>query len=121
VREALPFIEFQGDRQGEFHFGYVHGRLDCRPGRREGRPAVKFTWEGNDEMDEASGRGWAVLHGDELRGRIAFHEVEIKVRSRVKGAGWGRLGGPLGWPGPWLRTRSGKEASRALRRAPAEG
>jgi hypothetical protein len=26
-----------------------------------------------DEMDECSGRGWAVLEGDELHGMIVFH------------------------------------------------
>jgi len=35
---------------------------------------VEFTWEGNDECDPASGRGWAVLEEDgSLRGRIFFH------------------------------------------------
>ena len=29
--------------------------------------------EGNDEMDPASGRGWAVLDGDEIHGVIAIH------------------------------------------------
>jgi hypothetical protein len=27
-----------------------------------------------DEMDPAQGRGWAVLKGDELHGRIFFHQ-----------------------------------------------
>src|SRR4051812_9570423 len=72
--EEPAYIEFRGDRQGEFHFGYVHGSMDCRPASRDGKPAVAFSWEGNDEMDEASGRGWAVLQGDELHGRISFHQ-----------------------------------------------
>lgn len=29
--------------------------------------------DGNDEMDPAQGRGWAVIDGDELRGTIFFH------------------------------------------------
>jgi hypothetical protein len=41
---------------------------------RDGRPCVEFSWEGNDECDPASGRGWAVLEEDgSLRGRIFFH------------------------------------------------
>jgi hypothetical protein len=33
-----------------------------------------FTWDGNDDCDHASGRGWAVLEEDgSLSGRIYFH------------------------------------------------
>jgi hypothetical protein len=71
--EQQAYIEFENDRQGEFHFGYVHGYMDCRAGTRDGQPAVEWSWEGNDEMDEAAGRGWAVLKGSELHGLIAFH------------------------------------------------
>jgi hypothetical protein len=41
---------------------------------RDGEPAVEWTWDGNDEMTSAQGRGWAVLKGDELHGIIFFHE-----------------------------------------------
>lgn len=33
-----------------------------------------WSWDGNDEMDAAQGRGWAVLKGDELHGMIFFHD-----------------------------------------------
>jgi hypothetical protein len=72
--EVQGFIEFDARGTGEFHFGYVHGDMDCRLTTRDGEPAVEWTWEGNDEMDPAQGRGWAVLKGDELHGRILFHE-----------------------------------------------
>jgi hypothetical protein len=45
----------------------------CRLTTRDGKPAVEFSWDGNDEMDTAQGRGWAVLDGDEIEGRIFFH------------------------------------------------
>ena len=35
--------------------------MDCREVERDGRPGMEFSWEGNDESDPASGRGWAVL------------------------------------------------------------
>jgi hypothetical protein len=42
--------------------------------RGDGRLCVEFTWEGNDESDPASGRGWAALEEDgSLRGHIYFH------------------------------------------------
>jgi hypothetical protein len=34
---------------------------------------VEWTWDGNDEMDPAQGRGWAVLEEVELHGMIFFH------------------------------------------------
>ena len=71
--EEQGFIEFKPGGQGEFHFGYVHGYTDCRETTRDGQPAVEWSWEGNDEMDPAQGRGWAVVKGDELHGMIFFH------------------------------------------------
>ena len=71
--EEEGFFEFDDKCGGEFHFGYVHGQMDCRLTTRDGVPAVEWTWDGNDEMDPAQGRGWAMLKGDELQGMIFFH------------------------------------------------
>src|SRR5262249_27778412 len=81
--EEPAYIEFTDGQGGEFHFGYVHGSMDCREGARDGQPAVEFSWEGNAEMDAVSGRGWAGLDGDELHGMIFFHggdESEFTAR-----------------------------------------
>lgn len=68
------FIEFDQDRTGHFRFIAVQGFMDCRPGPTRERPRVEFTWEGDDEGDRASGRGWATLERDgSLRGHIYFH------------------------------------------------
>ena len=72
--EVRAFIEFEAGQQGEFHFGYVHGTIDYRDVVRDGKPAVEFSWEGNDELDPAQGRGWTVLDGDRLKGMIFFHQ-----------------------------------------------
>src|SRR5947199_4699153 len=71
--EEEGFFEFDENGGGEFHFGYVHGHMDGRLTTRDGEPAVEWTWDGNDEMDPAQGRGWAVVKGDELHGMIFFH------------------------------------------------
>ena len=51
--------------------------LDCLTGSIHGScegAAVEFEWEGNDEMDEASGTGWAKLRPDgALEGEISLH------------------------------------------------
>ena len=72
--EEEGYFEFDEKGGGEFHFGYVHGQMGCKLTTRDGEPAVEWTWEGNDEMDPAQGRGWAILKGDELHGRIFFHQ-----------------------------------------------
>ena len=72
--EDQAFIEFDESGGGEFHFGYVHGDMDCRLTTRDGEPAIEWSWEGNDEMDRAQGRGWALLKADELHGIIFFHQ-----------------------------------------------
>src|ERR1700680_2895729 len=71
--EEEGYFEFSDTGSGEFHFGYVHGHMDCRLTTRNGEPAVEWTWDGNDEMDAAQGRGWAVLKGDEIHGMIFIH------------------------------------------------
>ena len=72
--EEEGFFEFDAKGGGEFHFGYVQGRMDCRLTTRDGELALEWTWDGNDEMDPAQGRGWAVVKNDELHGMIFFHD-----------------------------------------------
>jgi hypothetical protein len=72
--EVEAFIEFDNKGSGEFQFGNVYGHMDCRLTTRDNEPAVEWTWDGNDEMEEAQGRGSAVLKGEELHGMIFFHD-----------------------------------------------
>ena len=68
------FVEFGQDRTGHFGFIAVQGNMDCRTVPTRERPRVEFTWDGDDDGDRASGRGWATLEGDgSLRGHIYFH------------------------------------------------
>jgi hypothetical protein len=74
---AVPrpaFIEFSEDGLGGLGFIVVTGELDYRNADRDGRPGVEFSWQGSDEGDEVSGRGWAVLNADgTLGGHVYFH------------------------------------------------
>jgi hypothetical protein len=68
------FIEFAGDGTGQFGFIAVRGWMDCRSFERDGRVGVEFSWEGEDEGDAVSGRGWACLVDDTtIEGRLFFH------------------------------------------------
>ena len=71
--EVEGYFEFDAGGAGAFQFGYVRGGIGYEVTQRDGKPAVEFTWDGNDEMDPAQGRGWAVVKGDELHGMIFFH------------------------------------------------
>ena len=73
--EVQAYIEFEANGTGNFQFGYATGYMDWRPTTRDGKPAVEWTWEGGDGADGTpeTGRGWAVLEGDELHGLIAVH------------------------------------------------
>ena len=66
-------ITFSKKDGGELLFGAVECDLDCRIEKVGDRDRITFSFVGNDEGDEVSGRGWAVLDGDRLRGRIYFH------------------------------------------------
>ena len=90
--EGPAFIEFGADQMGEFRFGLTSGNIDYRLTERGGQPAAEWTWEGMDEMDPCTGRGWAVLQGDELHGVIFFHQGDesgfvarrVKAQKRLK-------------------------------------
>lgn len=66
-------LTFGKNGLGELEFLCVSADLDYRVGERGGRPAIEFSFQGEDELTPVSGRGWAVVESDVLRGRIFFH------------------------------------------------
>jgi hypothetical protein len=71
---APAFIEFRADQIGNFGFIAVEGWMDRREVTIDDRPGLEFSWEGNDEGDQTSGRGWAAIRADgSLDGHIYFH------------------------------------------------
>lgn len=89
------YLEFDGDGTGQFGFIAVRGWLDCRPVERAGRVGIEFTWDGVDEGDHVSGRGWAVFVDDEtVEGHVFFHlgdDSSFRARPFVAGD---RVDGP---------------------------
>ncbi|MCE7006398.1 hypothetical protein LWC34_26720 [Kibdelosporangium philippinense] len=68
------FIEFAKDGTGQFGFIAVRGWMDCRTIEHDGRTRIEFNWEGNDEGDQVSGRGWAALVDDAtVEGHLFIH------------------------------------------------
>jgi hypothetical protein len=62
------------DGGGTMRFIAVDVGLDYHVVQRDGQPVIEFTFEGIDEGDRVSGRGWAQVRDDELHGRIFFHQ-----------------------------------------------
>lgn len=72
--DVEAYLDLEANQRGTFQFGLVSGNINYRITERGGKPAIEFSWEGMDEMDECSGRGWAVLEEDELNGMFFFHQ-----------------------------------------------
>ncbi|HLO41189.1 MAG TPA: hypothetical protein VK176_09215 [Phycisphaerales bacterium] len=83
--EVPAFIEFRGEGRGAFQFGYVSCQIDWQSEPRQGRSGAVFTFEGNDEMDPTSGRGWAAIGPDgSLVGKLHFHRGDTSGFSAVR-------------------------------------
>jgi hypothetical protein len=72
--EVPAFLAIRDNLRGEFQFGLVQGDLDGRVSLDGGLSRLEFCWEGGDENDPASGRGWMVVKGDQAEGRFLCHE-----------------------------------------------
>ena len=63
------YIRFDGKGGGEFAFGCVTGTIRCSSDKND----IEFTWDGNDEMEDARGDGWAELQPNgSITGQICF-------------------------------------------------
>jgi len=68
------WIEFTPDGGGSFGFIVVRGLVDVRFAERDDVHIVDFSWQGDDDGHQISGRGTARLELDgTLLGRIFFH------------------------------------------------
>lgn len=66
-------VTIRNDGTGSFQFGAVQGEMDCRIERVADQDVLSFSWDGSDECDSASGRGWIRVDGKQMTGHIFFH------------------------------------------------
>ena len=67
-------IEFGRARRGSLSLLAITATLDWRPAQIDARAGAEFSFEGFDEGDPISGRGWAALGADgTVRGHLFFH------------------------------------------------
>jgi hypothetical protein len=67
------YFSFAQDGLGYFQFGSVEGQIDYRIEKINDLERLEVSWEGQSEDDPASGRGWAIMNGNQLEGRFYFH------------------------------------------------
>ena len=72
--EEEGYIEINKKGDGCFKFGLVDGQVDYVIEKVGNEERMEFTWEGMDEMDPVTGRGWITLRDKELYGKIFFHQ-----------------------------------------------
>ena len=71
--ETEGYFQFEKDEMGHFQFGLVQGQIDYRIEKIGEMERLELSWEGQDEDDEAIGRGWAVIKNGYIEGRFYFH------------------------------------------------
>ena len=67
------YIKFSKGGAGDFHFGHVQCDIDWRKTERDDNPAAEFSFDGIDEMEPTSRRGWVVFKDGTLEGQFMFH------------------------------------------------
>lgn len=101
-------IELGGDRIGRMVIGALQADLDYRLGKRDGKPTVEFTWEGDDDGSPTCGRGAAQIEADgRLRVELFIHHGDAVVMTGVRND-----------PSPRSRTPARAPARRGARRSP---
>lgn len=72
--EEKAYIKINENTNGQFKFGYVFGHIGIRDIKEVNSETIlNFDWEGNDEMDEASGHGFIKVKSNaEIEGTINF-------------------------------------------------
>ena len=68
------YIRIDRDGHGFMQFGAVEADLDCRVEDAADIERLEFTFQGFDEGDPISGRGWVTVSGFEMTGQIFIHQ-----------------------------------------------
>jgi hypothetical protein len=78
--EVPAYFEIDESGSGDFQFGLVSGQIDGEIVKNKSGEKIEFTWDGNDEMDDAAGSGWLKLKDQNtLEGKIKFHQGDSSL------------------------------------------
>jgi hypothetical protein len=70
------YIEFARRGDGDFQFSAITGDIDYRVSVENEGPVIEWSWAGDDDGTESSGRGWARRDGDTIAGQIFEHGAD---------------------------------------------
>jgi hypothetical protein len=70
---APGHLTLKANGTGSFAFGAIEAEIDWRLEKIGDQERLGFSFEGWDEGNEVSGRGWAVLSGGKMDGWLGFH------------------------------------------------
>jgi len=82
--EVPAYISIREDSTGEFQFGRVQAEMDGRMESVDGASRFAFTWNGFDENDPVSGRGWLHVAGNQAEGKIFIHQGDDSGLNAVR-------------------------------------
>jgi hypothetical protein len=68
------YIDFGLHNMGQMQLIAIGASVDYRVVERDGEVCVEFSWDGFDEGDSVSGRGWAALRSGRLEGKLFIHQ-----------------------------------------------
>jgi hypothetical protein len=122
-REALDlvvpaYISFDRKGLGEMQLIAIGASIDYRVEQRDDATMLEFSWSGFDEMDATSGRAWAQIDGDTMRGKLFIHQGDEStfVARRERGAQRGSTSkAPRPPGGAAARTQRGRPRQRGFR------
>jgi hypothetical protein len=122
-REALDlvvpaYISFDRQGLGEMQLIAIGASIDYRVEQRDDATVLEFSWSGFDEMDATSGRAWARIDGDTMRGKLFIHQGDESTFVARRERGAQRVStskAPRRPGGPAARTRRGRPRQRTFR------
>lgn len=77
-------LTIKSDGTGLLQFGVVEAEVDCRLESINGDERLDFSLRGSEEGEEVCGRGWAVVIGRNMKGKIYFHQGDDSSFTAVK-------------------------------------
>ena len=81
-------MTFEATRWGEMQLIAIGASIDYRVNQTGSSPVVEFSWMGFDDMEPTSGRAWAEVKGDTMRGKLFIHQGDesrfVAKRERVE-------------------------------------
>jgi hypothetical protein len=78
-----PMLLIQDESKGFLKFCGIEADVDYEASERDGKPFIEFTWLEPGRRPQC-GRGWALISGDSMSGKIYFHASEHSEFAAVR-------------------------------------